>query len=448
MTRTVISSPTIARLLGLGDDVRVQNPKLQKSTGRNPFWYIRPYRESADGSIRKQERVRIGSCDRMTKRQAIQEKNKILDRINRRGMFLVSQIPFSELVDAYESTYLHAQGNLSYATAKRYTCDLNKHIRPTFGAMLCADITTRRVDDWLAGLAAAGLAHNTRRTLKNLLSGIFTKSRKWGLWKDVNPCQDAQCGRKREAREKRRLTVEQLRALLAGVEPELSMICKLALLTLRISEVLALQERHLEFSYPSVAATIRPSSIRPVAGSDRRSLVSQRLMLNGGQPGSSDAHSPDAGVNLANQGAPGMRVEPPLVSGIIHIRQRFYEGDVDAVKTAKSSRDVPMGILAAQLRAMCQGDPERFLFATWDYWRARNTLRAAAQRIGCYWPGFGFHTFRRMAKTGLSATGLDPFQVMRLAGHEGADMALLYTLADDEAQREAVETFQKKVLVQ
>jgi integrase len=35
--------------------------------------------------------------------------------------------------------------------------------------------------------------------------------------------------------------------------------------------------------------------------------------------------------------------------GVILVRQRFYRGDVDVVKSERSQRDVPMGLLAADL---------------------------------------------------------------------------------------------------
>jgi integrase len=35
--------------------------------------------------------------------------------------------------------------------------------------------------------------------------------------------------------------------------------------------------------------------------------------------------------------------------GVILVSQRFYRGDVDVVKSERSQRDVPMGLLAADL---------------------------------------------------------------------------------------------------
>jgi hypothetical protein len=43
-------------------------------------------------------------------------------------------------------------------------------------------------------------------------------------------------------------------------------------------------------------------------------------------------------------------------------------------------------------------------------------LRPVAKALGIYYPGFGFHAFRREAITHLARL-LDPFQAQRMAGH-------------------------------
>ena len=56
-----------------------------------------------------------------------------------------------------------------------------------------------------------------------------------------------------------------------------------------------------------------PAFYRPVAVSDRPTVRSavrlRKVVVNGGQPGQSDAHSFDAGGNRTDQGAPGEMVE-------------------------------------------------------------------------------------------------------------------------------------------
>lgn len=375
----------ITRILGLGDDVpRIQNPKLQKTTGQNPRWYIRPYVPllTANGVEPKQQRIFLGVCAEVTKRHAIVLKNRAMEKINRHQWIVSSQISFGEFIDRWLKTYVRAKGNLSASTKQKYESHVESRIRPAFGALAMGEVTTERIDEWLTGTAAEGISYNTRNDLLKTLSGIFTRARKWGLWKETNPCADATVGRAREAREKRKLSMRQLHAILELLPRELAMICDLALLTLRISEVLGLQEKHLDF-------------------------ISRRIL----------------------------------------VCQRYYCGDIDVCKSAKSRRPVPMGLLADELKAMCTGDPERYLFADWTYNKGQAILRETAKKLGLYWEGFGFHQFRREAKTGIGAEGLDPFQVMKLSGHAGADESLLYTLSDDDAQERAVRQFQEKVRV-
>lgn len=371
---------SIARLIGLGDTMRIQDPTIFKTKGKHPRWFIRPWVEH-HGAPKTQERINLGHCDEVTKREAAIKKRAYMDKINRSQLVLGVQIPFGEFIDEWLKTYVRVPANLSSATVEKYESQISYRIRPEFGQLLMGQITTQLIDGWLARLADQGLSYNSRKDLRNTLSGIFTRARKWGAWKEPNPVADSTAGRAREKREKRKLGIEQLAALLKSLPSPLDLICKLALLTLRISEVLALEEKHLEFS-----------------------------------------------------------------SGLILIRQRYYLEDIDVCKSTKGRRDVPMGILADELRALCTGNREHRLFDGWTYNRGAAILRETAKAQGIYWEGFGFHQFRREAKTALGAAGLDPFQLMRIAGHAHADESLLYTLNDGGQQDRAIREFQGKVM--
>ena len=72
-------------------------------------------------------------------------------------------------------------------------------------------------------------------------------------------------------------------------------------------------------------------------------------------------------------------------------------------------------------------------------------LRKQAKALGIYWTGFGFHAFRREAITAMSAlAGVG--QAMNAAGHSKSDMNQEYTLVDLSAQERAVRTFQARIL--
>ena len=140
-------------------------------------------------------------------------------------------------------------------------------------------------------------------------------------------------------------------------------------------------------------------------------------------------------------------------AGMVRVRQRYYRGDLDEVKNQRAVRDIPMGYLVESLRRKCTGDPERFVFSVkTKYGECRDDrdinphfLRPAAKVLGIYFPGFGFHAFRREAITALSADS-DPFQALRTTGHTKVDMSLVYTLTDSERQGEAIKKHQERIL--
>jgi integrase len=148
-----------------------------------------------------------------------------------------------------------------------------------------------------------------------------------------------------------------------------------------------------------------------------------------------------------------------FASGEIKVRQRFYRGDLDVAKNEAAIRDVPMGYLADELKRLCKGDPERFVFQieTKPEWGHKtgicrddrdilqHFLRPAAKNLGFHWPGFGFHSLRREAVTAIGSV-LGIGQALKLAGHSSADMNLLYTLDDKVSQDRAIREFQERIL--
>lgn len=389
---------SVAQLLGLGEEVRVQNPKIQTTAGASPRWYIRPYVDRLGPSGERhaeQERIYLGSCAEMKKREAIAEKNRIMATINRSQYVVQAQINFGAFLDEYEKKYVRSEQNLSASTQGKYLSHLKNHIRPAFGSMVMAQVTTREIDAFLTIKAKAGLSSATRTDLRNLLCGIFTRASKWGYWKEKNPALDAVVGRHRPVREQRKLTIAQTQKLLEALPLEVRLICEIALYcTLRVSEVLGLQWRHIDFA-----------------------------------------------------------------KGLILVRQRFYRGDLDVLKSQKAIRDVPMGDLAGDLAAKFPGVDRlnEFVFSVPTHVREKRPrqsrddrdinqhfLRKAAVAQGIYWEGFGFHSFRREAVT-EHGQNMNSQQVQNMAGHAKADMSQHYTLADRDVQERAVLLLQGKV---
>ena len=192
-------------------------------------------------------------------------------------------------------------------------------------------------------------------------------------------------------REKKKLAMADTQRLLLALPDDVRLIIMAALFcTLRISEVLGLQWRHLDFK-----------------------------------------------------------------TGKIMVRQRYYRGNLDVPKSQKAIRDVPMGELSRLLAERNPGPQaaDDFVFSVKtsrgvcrdDRDILQHFLRPAAEKLGLYYPGFGFHSFRREAVTAL-AQEIGVPQTMKAAGHSKADMTLLYTLEDFEQQAAGIRHFQHQVL--
>ena len=381
----------IAQILGMEDiEVPREERVKQSPSGR---WWIRPAVKilGEDGET-QWFRGKRRYMESRTKRKAQAQANKILRGLESEKVVLQSQIPFGDFLDYYLQNWVRLPECLAASTAAKYGNHIKNHIRPAFGALAMCEITTRRIDGFLRSKTTLSWAAKT--DLKNLLSAIFTRARKWGWWQEINPAQDAYVGRKKAVREKVKLTVQQTAQLLAALKLDVRLICMAALFCgLRISEVLGLQWRDVDWD-----------------------------------------------------------------AGRFRIRRRFYRGDLDELKSTKARRDVPMGYLVDELKRMGPGDPEAFIFSVATHegeFKPRvsrddrdinqHFLRPAAKALGLYRPGFGFHSLRREAVTEYQAT-LGQAQAQRLAGHSKADMTQEYTLPDLEKQDRAVRQFQERVL--
>jgi integrase len=392
---SVLHTISIAELLGLGDDMRTQNPDIRLTKGARPRFFIRPYVDKLiDGRVeRVQERIYLRAT---AKRLAIQEKNDIMAKINHSKYVVQAQMSFGDFLDHYLKEYVRRPDNLGAGTRARYESQIKNHIRPAFGTLPMARVTTKAMDEWMSDKASAGMAWAGRMSLRNLMCGIFTQARKWGWWQEVNPALDVTVGKQRPVREPAKLTTEQTIALLAALPEDVRLICEVALYcTCRISEVLGLMWKHVDFE-----------------------------------------------------------------TGQLQIRQRWYRGDLDEVKTRKARRNIPMGRLAADLAAIYPGAEaaERFVFSVQTHvgdWRQPGTcrddrdlnqhfLRPAAMKLGVYVPGFGFHAFRREAVTAHSQQA-GPNQAQIMAGHSKADMTQHYNLRDHAIQEASVLALQEKI---
>ena len=76
----------------------------------------------------------------------------------------------------------------------------------------------------------------------------------------------------------------------------------------------------------------------------------------------------------------------------------------------------------------------------------KDFIRPAAEQLGLYFPGFGWHSFRRQNITRIQDEGATRFDAQQQAGHSPPSMTDDYTIIDFERREKAVLPFQRKLL--
>lgn len=228
------------------------------------------------------------------------------------------------------------------------------------------------------------------------MHAIYNKARQWGLWRESNPAEFASAGRKEAARPHRKLTIEETRKLLDALPADVRTICETALYcTLRVSEALGLQWKHIDFVRGLILV--------------RQRFYRGDLDMTKTRRSRRDVPMGDLAPELAHR-YPGAGHEDEFVFSV-----QTHVGHYAKPRFTRDDRDIN-----------------------------QHFLRPAAKALGVYYVGFGFHAFRREAVTEHAAV-LGGLQAQRMAGHAHVDMTLEYTQADREAQERAVRELQARV---
>ena len=393
----------LSQLLGLGSgDVRLLNPRLQQTTGKNPKFFIRPLieRPGPGGTVtRSLERIYIEADG---KKEALKERARILETLNRRDVMLAAQVNFGELLKEYTRRHVRRPGILSASTQAKYECHLANHIRPAFETVPLGMMTSRKIEEWLDGKT---LAYATKLDLRNIMASIFSKAEEWGYLRDrKNPAASVHLGRPQVARPRAKLTNEQTRKLLDALHPDVRFLCELALCTtLRISEIFGVQEGDID----TVAGTIQVRRRFYRGDLDRTKSVKGNRVVSVGH------------------------LLPAVVDRLAGDPERFPF----FVRT-KTTRTLKSGEVRTGYEGRVSRDDRDIL---------QHFLRPAAKALGVYYTGFGLHAFRVEAITELGKD-MNRFQVQRMAGHAAEEMTQHYTLADLTEQDRAVRKMQERVL--
>lgn len=387
----VFAEPTLAAPFNGGRMARweFQMPSVQGQEGPRPYWYIR-YRVKVlvgkNQIARREKWHTLGHCDEMSKREALRLRDEIMRGVNRQVYTIQSHIPFGDFVEIYKQEHIPT---LSAGARTKNLTLLSRHIVPALGAKKLCDVDTETVQAFFNAKREAGLAWWTRNDLKNILSSIFTKAEDWGYWDGRNPTRRTVLGRKQWKRERRILSDDQFRLLLAGLPTHIQLMVWTAVSTgMRISEVLGLRWRSVE-----------------------------------------------------------------LERGVVVVAERYYRGDTDEPKTERSRRELPLGCLVEAYRRYKPDDAiaDGYVFEKDgnpldDRAILKDFIRPPAKRLGFYFVGFGWHSFRRQNLTRIQEEGATPFEAQAQAGHSRPTMTSEYTIVSLERRKQAVVRLQERLL--
>lgn len=368
---------------------KYQNGKLlvRKDVAR-PYYFVQVTEVDTDpetGSRKKFRRQKqLGFKDEIARDEAMRRRAELLENINAHRNVAQSVVTFEYATKRFLQTRVP---QLGFATQKKYNTQIENHLMPAFGKMRLADIGRADIEGFLAAKAEK-LGWWSRIDLKGILSAIFTAAKDWKWFEGDNPTKNVRIGRKMLVREKRLLSIEDLRLLLASLNDRCQFIVLIVFgVGLRISEVLGLRWSDIDL--------------------DARTLT---------------------------------------------VRRRWYRGDlVEQTKSEASAATMRLGdSLVAEMSRRYPGPHKRdehlFLgegkLPPDDRDLLREEFRPALKRLGLYYPGFGFHAFRRANITYRQQIGgATPFEAMRAARHSSLDMTYLYSLSDAEretAQQQAM----------
>ena len=365
-----------------------QMPNVLKREGPRPYWYIR-YRRKAlvdKNEVRRIEKWhRLGYCDEMTKREALRRREEVMHVINREVYTIRSQVRFADVAEMYRE---HHIPTLAPGGKSKQLSLLRNHVLPAFGEMRICDVGTQEIQAFLNRKMSEGLSWWTRHDLQGLLSNIFSKAEDWGYWHERNPVRRVRLGRKNRKWPKRILTDEQIRALLWELPPQTALMVATAVSTgMRISEILALKWRAVD-----------------------------------------------------------------LDRGLIFVEERMYRGETDVPKSERSRRVLPLGHLDGALR---KHRPLECSLDTYVFQKdgkplddrdlLRQQIRPAAERLGFYFTGFGWHSFRRQNLTLIQEEGATAIEAQAQAGHSRPAMTSEYTVVGLDRRETAVRRVQRRL---
>jgi integrase len=389
---------------GLRVKVRVQHPDVhERADRRGSYWYFRYWDDVplADGTLKPVRRFQtVGPSkgeNRLSKKQAEVERDKFLATINKptiQEKIADGLVLLSRMIDKYKTAHVLAQVAGHFLLAKPTREKYLIHLDQRIVPQWGhLRLSEIKTDEVQQWLLETCNSWHMMNDLRGIMSGIYTKAEEWGYWPEGkrNPISRVKIGEKWSVRPERILTEEETVRVLARLTDP----------TLLVIET-------------TIATGVRISEIL---------------------------------------GLKWRHVD--LQSGVIHIVQRNWRGDIDGPKSKTSKRPLTLGYLVDRYRLKASADsanPEGWVFSRndgsglplWDS-GVRQALKRAAVAEGCDFPGLGPHSFRRANITWRQEVGGSSIEASKIAGHSTVRMTEEYTKIQLTRQEELTRRIQERL---
>ena len=178
--------------------LRVQHPKVHlRKDRKGTYWFFR-YRHDAllpEGSVKTCRNFHIVGPSRgegaLSKREAEAERDQILAQLNAapsrsEAAVLAKEPPengailFGKLAEMWEKDFVEREVGgrslVAASTRQKYRNHLHNHILPRWANTRIAEFRAKDVLDWLHEEC---VSWHMMADLRNIMSGIFTKSQEW-----------------------------------------------------------------------------------------------------------------------------------------------------------------------------------------------------------------------------------------------------------------------------
>jgi len=270
------------------------------------------------------------------------------------------------------------------------------------GAQRLRDVTTEDCQRLINEALVRGYSTQYATHIKNTISAIFTHAESKDWFSGKNPAKRVKVPKIVPTKELHALTFEQLRGLVAALDPVTrTMVVCAALTSMNVAEVLGLRWKYVNLS--GEWATVNGESLSP-------GQIAVRFQWKWGRFGPVKA-----------SGRPRDVVIPALLAeclAVLRIRDKFTAPD-DAVFASKSGRPL---------------DEKNVM---------RRKLRPIGIALGMPW--LGWHDLRRSFATLADEVGMSTGERQALMGHKSQRMTERYTKTPSEQARIAVEKMAEKV---